>query len=201
MFSARRVGTEVHIRAHRVFLRADAALLDEMARVIVHRDPAARQAVRSFVRAHRAAIRPAARTPASRLARVTRGAHHDLGEIFEQLEARYFADAMHGVTITWGRAAPRGRRRRRSIQLGLYVPEERLIRIHRALDQSWVPRFYIASVIFHEMLHHCMPPVRRGQQLVFHTPQFRALERAFEHHRAADEWERAHIDRLLDARS
>ncbi len=197
MFSARKREGRFHVRANHVFLDAGPVVIDAMAAAI-RREPGARGTLRDFLRAHKDAIRPTQRKPKRRPLVRTRGAHHDLAEIFDELERVYFPDAMTGVAITWGPRLSRGRRRRRrSIQLGLYIPDDKLIRIHRALDQEWVPLFYVESVVFHEMLHHCMPPKRRGNQVVFHTPQFRALEKVFPYHREAELWEKLHLDRLL----
>jgi len=196
MFSARKREGSFHVRANHVFLDAGPRVIDAMTAAI-QRKPGARDTLREFLRLHRDSIRPTRRKPMRRLQVRTRGAHHDLAEIFEELERTYFPDVMTGVVITWGPRLSRRRRRRRSIQLGLYIRDEKLIRIHRALDQSWVPLYYIQSVVFHEMLHHCIPPVRRGSQKVVHTPQFRALEKVFRHHREAERWEEEHLQRLL----
>ena len=197
MFSARQHRGHIDVRANRVFLDASPAIIDAMA-AAVHRDPDARERLRTFIRSRRSQIRPTVRHDRRKHVR-TRGAHHDLARIFEELERSYFPDAMTGVRITWGPALSRRRRRRRSIQLGLYIPDDRLIRMHRALDQSWVPAFYVAGVVFHEMLHHCMPPIRKGRQVIFHTPQFRALEKVYPHHAEAERWEKANLDRLLSS--
>ena len=197
MFSARKREGRFHVRANHVFLEAGPVVIDAMAATI-QRVPGARDTLRDFLEERKHAIRPTHRKPKRRNHVRTLGAHHDLAEIFDELERVYFPDAMTGVAITWGPHLSRSRRRRRrSIQLGLYIPDDKLIRIHRALDQPWVPLFYIQSVVFHEMLHHCMPPVRRGTQVVFHTPQFRALEKVFPYHREAEVWEKQHLDRLL----
>lgn len=197
MFSARKREGRIDVRANHVFLEAGPTVVDAMAAAI-QRVPGARATLREFLRERKDAIRPTRRRPKRRTHVRTRGAHHDLAAIFDELERVYFPDAMTGVSITWGpHPSSRRRRRRRSIQLGLYIPDDKLIRIHRALDQEWVPLFYIESVVFHEMLHHCMPPVRRGTQVVFHTPQFRALEKVFPYHQEAERWEKQHLDRLL----
>lgn len=196
MFSARNREGRIDVRANHVFLEAGPAVVDAMAGAI-RRVPGARSRLRDYLKARKEALRPTVRRPRRRTLLRTRGAHHDLASIFTELEEAYFPDAMTGVAITWGPRLGRRRRRRRSIQLGLYIPEDKLIRIHRALDQDWVPTFYVQSVVFHEMLHHCMPPVRRGNQVVFHTPQFRALEKVFPYHRQAEAWEKTYLDRLL----
>lgn len=135
----------------------------------------------------------------------TRGQVHDLLEIFEALIEREEVD-VEGLRITWGRRTRArqgglfGRpRSRKCIQLGVYLPQERLIRVHPALDQSWVPRYYVESVVHHELLHHLIPAVRVGGRDHVHTAEFRRREAAFEHHQRARRWEDEHLARLLQS--
>ena len=123
------------------------------------------------------------------------GRHHDLRAIADELGRRHFGAGVD-VRITWGKRV-QPKRRQRSLQLGTYVPEERLIRIHPALDQSWVPRFFVEAVVFHEMLHHDMPAVVRNGRHHYHTRAFRTRERSFEYHSAAQQWEKENLWRLL----
>ena len=37
--------------------------------------------------------------------------------------------------------------------MGSYSVEDRLIRIHPTLDRPDVPRYYVAWIVYHEMLH------------------------------------------------
>jgi hypothetical protein len=73
------------------------------------------------------------------------------------------------------------------------------VRIHPALDRRWVPRYFLAYVMFHEMLHHAMPVTRGPGRRLLHPPEFREREREFRHHERALAWERAHLHRLLRA--
>ncbi|MBC7171656.1 MAG: hypothetical protein H5U40_04480, partial [Polyangiaceae bacterium] len=113
----------------------------------------------------------------------------------DSIAARHFGGTVDAL-ITWGR---RGRRRgkKRSIQLGTYLADERLIRIHPVLDQAWIPRFYVETVVFHELLHHDMPCVVKNGRRCFHTKEFRDRERAFPHFALAEQWEKVHLPRLL----
>ena len=88
-------------------------------------------------------------------------------------------------------------RRRKSIQLGTYSADERLMRIHPMLDQEWVPDFYVESVIFHELLHHELGAEEKDGRRCFHTPEFRRRERAFECFARAQVWEKENLSRLL----
>ena len=123
---------------------------------------------------------------------------HDLQLIFEALNARYFGGAIQAM-ITWGpRLSPQLRgRQRRTLKMGSYCVEDRLIRIHPSLDRPSIPRDFLAWIVYHEMLHqkHAMP--LRGGRRQFHTPAFLADEARYEHYEAARLWEREHLDLLL----
>src|SRR5206468_10413772 len=90
---------------------------------------------------------------AARLARrarsvplVTKGKHHDVLGIFQDVNQRYFDGSINAL-VTWGtRSVARERARargvkRQTIKLGSYNSVDRLIRIHPALDRTWVPRY------------------------------------------------------------
>lgn len=225
MVSARRKLGFVCVRLHRLFRRADEETVGDVAKLLRSNDPEARERLREFLRSQRGE----APQPRLRHRLRTRGKVHDLLEILESLRARYGLmgegpvgeepvgvvganddgpGPIDGLRITWGRrtavgnaASGFGRRRRirKCIQLGVYLPSERLIRVHTALDQSWVPRYYVESVVHHELLHHLIPAVRiRGRDHV-HTAEFRRREAAFEHHERARRWEIEHLDRLLQS--
>jgi hypothetical protein len=125
------------------------------------------------------------------------GRVHDLAEILDDLNQRHFGGEIN-ARITWGARATRSQRRQ-SIKMGSYSVEDRLIRIHPALDHPEVPRFFVEWIVFHEMLHQVfdIPTVNGRRQ--FHPPRFLQREREFEHYELARRWERRHLDRLLSA--
>ena len=128
----------------------------------------------------------------------SQGEVHDLGALYLRLNGEHF-DHCIDADITWGVKRPRRRRRtRRTIQLGIYRYDQRLIRIHPALDHHSVPEFVVASVLFHEMLHAWFPPpAQGGMRRCLHSPEFRRAERRFEFHDASQAWIRVHLDELL----
>jgi hypothetical protein len=194
VLSSRRVEAGLVVRLHRVFATADDAVLDALGRYLKTGERRASTAISRFVDESRSRI--AGAEPARTRPLVSRGAVHDLGGLFEELAMEHFLGRMDGVAITWGRPSPR-RRRRRSIRLGTYSKDELLIRVHPALDQDWVPRFFVRFIVFHEMLHH-VEPAREGRgRTEFHTKSFRTRERAFHDHDRAIAWERTHLSRLL----
>ena len=125
----------------------------------------------------------------------TAGEHHDLREIFDELNARYF-DNRIDAAITWGPRSGRPRRRN-SIKMGSYSVEDRLIRIHRSLDRAFVPRFFVAWIVFHEMLHQVHDIRVKNGRREFHSKEFLADEAMYEHFDQAKGWERRHLDALL----
>ena len=193
MISTRRQVGHLEVRLHRMFLAADEATLENLVAYLDDGDPRASRAVGGFIRANRDLITKRPRRVAVR----TRGEHYDLAAILDEIVARHFsANAVEGVVITWGKRPPRGRRRR-SIRLGTYTHERRLIRIHPALDQEFVPGFFVRFVVFHELLHHVIPPRTTRGRTIYHTAEFKRRERAHPDYRRAVDWENENIERLL----
>lgn len=129
-----------------------------------------------------------------------RGRSCDLAALAEEVNRRWFGGELTAA-ITWGRRRPRRRRRRVrrvSLQLGSYHPEQDLVRIHPALDQPWVPRFVIESVVYHELLHAALPPTRGadGRRRV-HTAEFKRRERLYPRLAEAQRWVRENLGKLV----
>ena len=63
--------------------------------------------------------------------------------------------------------------------MGSFAVEDRLIRIHPVLDHPSVPDYFVAWIVFHEMLHGKYEVVRKGDRRCFHSKEFIAEERTF----------------------
>lgn len=130
------------------------------------------------------------------------GEVHDLEDLAVPLIVGEFADdfAPRGPhqrpRITWGR---RGRSRsRRSLRLGSFEPESRVIRVHPVLDQRAVPAWFVSFVLKHELLHAVVPTYRDAAgRWVHHGPEFRAREASWPDHLPALRWERRNLARLI----
>lgn len=195
MISARRRGHVEHVRLHHMFVEADEPIVRALAAFLHDGDRVASQHLEHFVAQRRSRIRT---RPRRRPSLTPGGHHHDLARVFDYLNERYF-DNRVDAEIGWGRMGrPTGRkRRRRSIKLGSYRASDATIRVHPALDASWVPEFFVEYVVYHEMLHHVLGiPVEDGRRQM-HTPEFRTLERGFARYEEATSWERDNLDRLL----
>jgi hypothetical protein len=194
MVTVRRGSAAYAVRVHRMFAGADPPLVRALARYVVHNDARASAVIGAFIEKNQHVI-PRRPRRARRVVLRTAGKAHDLRSIFERLNAEYFAGQLD-ARITWG-AAPRRREPRRSIKMGSFAVEDRIIRIHPVLDHASVPGYFVAWIVFHEMLHGKHAVVRKGDRRCFHSKEFLAEERTFHEYDRAAAWERANMDRLL----
>lgn len=187
----------MRVRAHHMFLDAPADIQTALVRYVLQADRQASHLVGRFISANLHRLRPQRRS----LTRLSpRGTHHDLLAIYHKLNDTYFGGTVDAL-ITWGRSPGRPRfGARKSIKLGSYNALERIISVHPVLDRAWVPRYFVAFVVYHEMLHHLVPPVRSAGRTLAHPSRFRRFERLFRDYERALVWEKAHIGRLLRAR-
>jgi hypothetical protein len=182
------------VRLHHMFADADPVITRALAHYIADNDAGASRILGDFIDANAGHVRGRARRAPTQVI-FTAGEHHDLREIFDELNARYF-DNRIDAAITWGPRSGRPRRRN-SIKMGSYSVEDRLIRIHRSLDRAFVPRFFVAWIVFHEMLHQVHDIRVKNGRREFHSKEFLADEAGFELYEQAKLWERRHLDALL----
>jgi hypothetical protein len=182
------------VRLHHMFADADPVITRALARYIADNDADASRVLGDFIDANAGHVRGRARRAPTQLI-FTAGEHHDLRTIFDELNTRYFGDRID-ASITWGARSGRPRRRN-SIKMGSYSVEDRLIRIHRSLDRAFVPRFFVAWIVFHEMLHQVHDIRVKNGRREFHSKEFLADEAGFELYDQAKIWERSHLDALL----
>ena len=196
MISVRRVPKEkrYEVRLHHMFADADPVITRALARYIAENDADASRVLGDFIDENSGHVRGRARrAPATVI--FTAGEHHDLRQIFDELNARYFENKID-ASITWGARTGRPRRRN-SIKMGSYSVEERLIRIHRSLDRAFVPRFFVEWIVFHEMLHQIHDIKVKNGRREFHSRAFLDAEARFDRYVEARAWERANLDALL----
>jgi hypothetical protein len=112
------------------------------------------------------------------------------------LNDRYFRGRLSGYKVIWGRR--RKHRPREQFIFGTIQEEDRVIRINPALDQPFVPLWFLRYVLYHEMLHSVVPdqPLSAHRRRV-HTEEFNRREREFPHYRRARRWEEENLSRFL----
>jgi hypothetical protein len=211
----------LHARVHHMFLDAPASIVDSLVRYVTKGDREASAHLGDYIDEN--GFRLARRKRNAPL--VSRGRHHDLLRLFQDINDRYFDGNVNAV-ITWGQGGQRGKRvdrarpsaarasrrtpksqsrlqprlePRKTIKLGSYSAVDRMVRVHPALDQKWVPRYFVAYIVYHEMLHHVIPASRGLGRVNFHPPEFKEREREFRHFDRAMSWEKGHVGRLLRA--
>ncbi len=200
MLSVRREPGRYRLRLHHMFVSASPQVVAALGRYVIHPEAEASATLDAFI-AEQAEHFGSTQTPSTRRSRViekTDGEHHDLRALFDDLNAGYFGGAID-AKITWGRRKRRNDppRLHRSLTMGSYSVEDRLIRIHPTLDRPDVPGYYLAWIVYHEMLHQKHGIPEAGGRRQFHPPSFLAEERLFDEYERAHRWEREHHHRLL----
>jgi hypothetical protein len=182
----------LHARIHHMFLDAPVGVVDALVRYVTRGDRDASAILGDFIDDN--GFRLARRKRGAPL--ISKGRHHDLLSLFDKTNARYFHGSMNAL-ITWGKRGTSHSRERKTIKLGSYSAVDRLIRVHPALDQKWVPRYFVAYIVYHEMLHHVIPGSRGLGRVNLHPPEFKQREREFRYFQRSLDWEKKHVTRLL----
>lgn len=187
MVSIRKRHSRHEVRLHHMFLGCDASIVSAIVG-LSRSEERARDVIREFIRENRQAIR----VEEADVDLVAIGEHHDLTAYLTR--AYTLIDGAPEVRITFGRDG----KGRRSIRFGSYDFEQRLIRIHPALDAKWVPDYFVEFVVFHELLHSVFPPSANCSRRALHPAEFREREKAFPRYEDAIAWETKHIRKFLN---
>jgi len=182
MISYRKTADRVTLRMHRMFLAADQSVLAEIAAFVKNRR-AETPLMRAYIRSGEHLIRQKSR---GRITLATEGRYHDLAELFAEINERYFERRIASA-ITWSSREPQYGVRKRN--LGSYDHRRDLIRISRYLDRKAVPRYVVAFVVYHEMLHADLGVRRKNGRAVMHNREFRERERLYHDFERAIAWE------------
>ena len=170
---------------HRLFLDAPEEVIKELARYA--RGKKTKPALRRYIQLaryetdHKIELEP-------------QGEVYDLAEIRDELNGNYF-DSKLDVQIGW---FGKEKKRRRHITFGQYMNDLKAIKIHKLLDDPFYPRFFVAFVVYHEMLHAVIPGYHdeRGHYRL-HGPEFKAREKEFHAYRRARQWEKANREKIF----
>ena len=192
MVSFRRAPSALRLRVHHMFLDAPEGVVRAIADYAGRGRRSAGPILDDYIRGRQPLIRQQRYPHETDLE--PEGRFFDLGEIFDRLNEAYFQG---GITarIGWGRMP--GKRRRKSIRLGVYDHQTREIRVHPSLDRPDVPAFFVEFIVFHEMLHQLFPSPDASGRRVHHPRAFRDREKAFPYFAAAIRWEKQNLRLLL----
>lgn len=112
-----------------------------------------------------------------------RGEHHHLKELYDKINSQYFGGKLD-LPITW--VGSKKSMPRTQIMFGSYNQRTHLIKIHRRLDQPHVPEHFVSFIIYHEMLHHVLPPIiEKNRRRKIHHTLFAERERQFKEYALA----------------
>ena len=182
MLSARMHDNVLRVRLHRMFLTADGRVVNEIVSYLKNKRGAMHH-FRGFIRDNKAQL--CLKPPKTIPVRIA-GKFHDLRKLYDEVNGEYFAGAISAV-ITWGSRSPRSAVRKRTV--GSYSERSNMIRINPVLDRKTVPHYYIAFVIYHEMLHAAMGTAIRGKKRSVHSRDFRKREKFYKEYEKVRAWE------------
>lgn len=185
----------ITLRLHGSFLDAPRQVLRALSRFLRKPEPDLRRRVERLYR--RAGLhRVGGGSGSRRIVLRHKGEFFDLKEVFDELNDRFFGGDLRAF-VTWGRRT-NAARRSRSIHFGSYNWARRVIRVHPDLDREYVPRYFLESILFHEMLHAHLGITESGNgRRSSHTREFQRLERGWPDFERAKDWERAHLHHFL----
>ncbi len=191
LLSWKRLGSGLlQVRVQQQFALGGEAVLSALAKTIKNGNPEAGRVLRA---ASRGFVHAEPRVPHPKPARAL-GLVHDLRGHLDTQNRLFFSGDFRGQ-IGWSRNN-RGQVRR-TIRLGSWQAQRRLIRIHPALDSDGVPGFVIGFIVFHEMLHAALGATIVGGTRRFHTQEFRSRERAHPDYQRSKRWVESHLEGLL----
>ncbi|MEX1012761.1 MAG: SprT-like domain-containing protein [Waddliaceae bacterium] len=184
VLSVRSYPDHLSVSLHRLFLTAPANILLDLAAYISGKIRSLTPKVKAFMERAMESLDYSSRVKGNAL--LTIGMHHNLKNLFNEINSEYF-DNQVVSNVTWfGRKTRAGGT---SATLGLYSHPMKLIKIHRRLDHSFVPEYFVSYVIFHEMLHQVCPTYHDalGRHYV-HTKEFKRREKQFKYYDEATRW-------------
>jgi len=192
MVSFRRAANHLRLRLHHMFLDAPEPVIRALADYAGRGRRGAGRILDEYIGRQRPLIRKERHSRETELE--PRGRWFDLQSFFDRVNTLHFQGRIT-ARIGWGRMP--GKRRRKSIRLGVYDHQTREIRIHPALDRPEVPGYFVEFIVFHEMLHQLFPSQGGAGRRVHHPRAFRERERSFPRYAEALHWEKQNLRMLL----
>ncbi len=174
------------LSVHKLFLDAPEEVIRELARYVMGKKtkPLLRQFIQSqtFETKRTVKLEP-------------KGEVYDLSEIMAEIEQTYFGKSLD-LQIGW--FGKEERKKRSRMTFGLYLDNVKAVKIHRLLDSLFYPRFFVAYIVYHEMLHSVIPGYldARGHFRI-HGPEFKNREREFHDYSRARNWEKVNREKIF----
>lgn len=184
MLSVKWEADVTRVSLHRIFLQAPCNVMDALACYIRREQNSVGPEVREYIDSNLPSRDYSAVLSQKKLE--AQGSFYDLQELYDKINADYFQNAL-SLALTWYGLGERLSGMR--VNLGLYDAALKLIKIHRLLDSSSIPRYVVEYVLYHEMLHSTCPPMtdEKGRRSI-HTKEFIERERQYHYFHCAKQW-------------
>jgi hypothetical protein len=124
----------------------------------------------------------------------TVGARFDLAEVYENVNKRYF-NGLVSTFVKWG--TPKSTTSFQTYRKDREGNRHSIITISGVYNHPDVPEYAIESVLFHEMLHIKIPPLKKNGRNVIHGRDFKREEKAFPLYRQWRQWEKTAMPGII----
>ena len=124
---------------------------------------------------------------------ISRGCRYDLAEVFDSLNRTYFNGSLSSY-VRWGTNRFRSYQSNKTRANGESFS---LITIARMYNRPDTPRDAVEGIMFHEMVHIAVPPIRRDSRNIIHGPEFKRRERQFPGRAQWLAWEKSVSNRIV----
>ncbi len=178
------------VSLHRMFLKAPQNIMQALACYIREENGVMHPKIKAFIESGLQKLDYSSVLDPKKLYQI--GNVHHLKQIYDDLNREYFNGKLQ-LAITWfGKFNYRNRNR---VTFGLYHDSMKLIKINRMLDSPSFPDYFVAYVIYHEMVHHVCPAYvdERGINRI-HSKEFKETESKFKYFGLAEKWIRENQD-------
>ncbi len=188
---------KLDIRVHHGFANADDKIIQELSKFIIKPNKNSSNILQNYFDK---CIKVDSKREKFKKRKIKhQGNYYNLKELFDSINQNYFLNKLN-INITWGYPRTQKKKywvRSRHITLGQYHDAENLIIIHPNLDRNKVPKFFIESVIYHEICHHIAKSPIKNLRRSIHNKEFRELETKYPKILEAKQWEKDNFSYLI----
>lgn len=172
------------VSLHRMFLKAPKNIMDELCCYLRRERKDLAPNVKAYIERNLQSLDYSYQLDLRKLH--TKGQVYDLQKIYDDLNHEYFNNELN-LFITWFGKAKRSSSNR--VTFGLFHDPLRLIKINRLLDSPNFPPYFVAYIIYHEMLHYVCPTFidEKGVKQI-HSKSFKEREKQFRYFHLAQKW-------------
>jgi SprT-like family len=124
----------------------------------------------------------------------TQGLRYDLREVFSSVNSTCFNGTIKAI-VRWGQ--PGSKTSYHTMKTDRHGDRHDTITIAGVYDDPAVPRFAVEAVMYHEMLHIAIPPVKRNGRNVVHGRDFKTAEKKFRYFEEWRTWERESLTKIV----